>query len=124
LSDKKLRRVYADESPRRSPRLPLKVYWKMCGTNDVHSSYVSHRRNGLVFLTSGHHLRESTCYYTPQHASTHQCDCVGCKAYRLEEEHRFAESDDDWVEVTRTDEMALHVPRWVLQKALEAKGAK
>ena len=72
-------KVHADKKKRKKPKALLRVEWKECGTNEVHSSYVSHKIKNELFLTDDGCMPVADCYLTPEQAAAHPCACMYCR---------------------------------------------
>ena len=76
-------KVKAGKAPRKTPTKPLVVYYKMCGTDNVHSTYLDHRCGKNLIMTDGGHNPARRTYLTPEQAAAEVCNCVSCRAHRL-----------------------------------------
>ena len=79
--------VNGRKTPRNKPTKPFLIYWKMCEKEErIHSSYVKHRSGDKIMLTDGSWMPAKDCFCTPEQAEASVCECVGCRAHRLNDD--------------------------------------
>ena len=61
---------------------PFTVYYKMCGTNDVHSMKVVKVTKDQVEEADGNWNSKDSVYFTKRQARKHKCSCVSCRAFQ------------------------------------------
>ena len=59
----------------------MEVYFRMCGTTEVHPFEVDHERAGELYEKDGNHIGRELAFFTREAARNHVHEhCVSCQA--------------------------------------------